>query len=143
MIDGIVTALKADATLNAIHAGRVYPYDVRRFGWEAEPGAFGPYGTIQPLIMVDDAGFSRAPFSHTAARRLLVYVWCWASRTTAGRVAVRLMAERVDVLLHGWQDSETGSQVFPTFRLGEQSDDEAVFDRVDVQAGAIAPVARF
>lgn len=143
MIDGIVTALKADTALNVIHGGRVYPYDVRRIGWEAEPGAFGPYDTIQPLIMVDDAGFSRIPFSHTAARRSLIYVWCWASRTQAGRSAVRQMAERVDVLLHGWQDTETGAQVFPSFRLGEQSDDEAVFDRVDVQAGAIAQVARF
>lgn len=143
-VAAIVTALKADATIYSLVNTRVTDRDIRQTGWERTSAYFDADGVIRATLMVDDTGSTRPAFGHTAERLETVYVWGFAPRTTDGRADLADMMARVETLFHGWQVPATGAQAFPTFRLGQQSDDAgAVFDRVTLTLGGVLAVSSY
>lgn len=142
MIAALVATLMDDLVIASVVEGRAYPYDIRRTGLDAHPEVFDGYGMIRPYLSVDDTGWTRPAFGHSASRLRQVQVWGFAPRTDPGRQALTTLMDRVGTVLYGWQDPATGTQVFPAFRLGEQADDQAVFARVDLIGGGVANLIR-
>jgi hypothetical protein len=143
-VAAIAAALKADATVAGIVAGRVTDHDIRRSGWEASPTFFDGDGVIRPTLMVDDSGAVRPPFGHPAERLATVYVWGFAPDTPAGRASLATLMTRVEVLLHRWQVPDTGALALPAARLGQQRDDAgAIFDRITVALSGVLAVTDF
>lgn len=143
-VDAIVTALKADATIFSLVNTRVTDEDIRQTGWERNSAYFDADGVIKSVLMVDDTGSTRPAFGHAAERTETVYVWGFAPRTNDGRDDLAAMLARVETLFYGWQVPTTGAVAFPTFRLGQQSDDQgAVFDRVTLSIAGVLAVATY
>lgn len=136
----IADFLRADTELADTATGGIYDVDVRRTGWESAPDAFDePYGDLKPLLMVDDAGAVKEPFGSPVDAGT-VYVWGMGPRTEQGRADVAAMLVRALVLLHRWQGTD-GTTLFRASRLGMQSDDDGVFDRIALKAASVPPVA--
>ena len=140
-IADIVAALGADTTIAAVAGSRVYDRDVRRVGWESVD-AFDADNDLLPLLMVDDAGASRAAFG-SPIEAGMVYVWAYAARTDAGRTAVATLMERVIAVMDGAQLGSPGPMVRWAGRLGLQDDDDAVFDRTTLQVAGVLATQRW
>lgn len=141
LVTRLMYALQASSVISGYATGGIYDRDLRRSGSGATPFAFDADGDIKPTVMVDDAGDVREPFSHTAHYQGLVYIWIFAGRSTKGEDQVEELARRVRHALYQWQDAETGAQVFPAGRLGMQSDDQAVFDRLQLTYSGVLPLS--
>ena len=140
----IAADLAADPVIAGIVNGRITDRDIRRTGWERNSTYFDTDGFIRPSLMVDDAGDLRPPFGHTAEMLATVYVWGFAPRTTAGRTALDTLMARTQVLMHRWQDPDTGAMALPSGRLGQQTDDtDAVMDRVELSVSGVLAVNNF
>lgn len=134
-------ALQATPTITARATGGIYDRDLRRSGSGATPFAFDADGDIKPTLMVDDAGDVREPFSHTAHYQGLVYVWIFAGRSAKGEDQIDDLLGRVRSAFYQWQDKDTGAMLFPAGRLGMQSDDQAVFDRLAFTYSGVLPLS--
>lgn len=142
-IADIVAALSADATIAGVAGTRIYDRDVRRVGWESLiDEAFDEDGDLLPLLMVDDAGASRSAFG-SPIEAGLVYVWAYAARTDSGRAAIATLMERVLAVMDGLQLGSPGPMVRWAGRLGQQDDDDAVFDRTTLQVAGVLATQRW
>ena len=132
-------ALTAVPLITSYATGGIYDRDLRRTGAGMTP-AYDQFGDVQPTLMVDDAGDVREPFSHTAHYQGLLYIWVFAARAK-GEDEVQELTRRVRHTLYQWQDPDTGALLLPSARLGLQSDDEAVFDRLTFTYSGVLPLA--
>ena len=140
-------ALDATSAVKTYATGGIYDRDIRRTGSGSTPFAYDPDGDLYPTVMVDDAGDVREPFSHTAAYQGLLYIWVFASRSTKGETQVAELTRRIRHSLYGWQDRDpvngTGALLFPNSRLGMQSDDQAIFDRLAFTVSGVFTLAQY
>ena len=134
--------LANDATVIANCANRVLPFDIRTAG----PDAYGP-GALIPVvsengfqlctICVDDQGGVPPPFAPLGAEQDRIVVWIFDEWSATGRARIDLLAARVKVLLHLYQEPSSKAIVRWTGRLGIQPDplpDTGALDQVTFSA---------
>lgn len=134
-----------DATVVSQCSNRIFGYDVRTAG----PNDHGP-GALIPIvsdrgfqlctICVDDQGSIQPPFAPSGAEQDRVVVWILDEWSAAGRSRIDLLAARIKVLLHRYQDPGTKAMVTWTGRLGIQPDplpDTGAMDQVTFAASRI------
>ena len=142
MATSVLNALTAVTSITSRATGGIYDRDLRRSGtMQTSPAYDTATGLLKPSLMIDDAGTVREPFSHTAHYQGLFYIWVFAARTVKGEVDVRELTRRVQHTLYQWQEPSTGALLLPTMRLGMQSDDEAVFDRLSFSYSGVFPLS--
>ena len=141
----ITRALTQTQSVVSDATGGIYDRDLRRTGSGATPLAFDADGDILPTVMVDDAGDVREPFSHRGAVQGTVYVWVFAGRSVKGEEQVEDLIRKIRGVLLGWRDTDptygAGAELVPIARLGLQSDDQAMFDRLAFSYAAFLPNA--
>jgi len=120
LADRVVTLLKADSVIAAICGNRVYPEDVRMAGPDAYPDAKTRAGYWLPTLAVDDGGGVAAPFGPSGAYQDRLTVWAFGEHNR--RPDIALLMDRVRVLLHRWQDTDSRAVLAFADRLGYQPD---------------------
>lgn len=142
MATAVKNVLTGITSITTYATGGIYDRDLRRSGtMRTSPAYDATSGMLKPSLMIDDAGTVREPFSHTAHYQGLLYIWVFAARTVAGEGQVRELTRRVQHTLYQWQEPDTGALLLPTMRLGMQSDDEAVFDRLTFTYSGVMPLS--
>ena len=142
MAGAVVNVLSVVTSITTYATGGIYDHDLRRTGAMQTSPAFDPVtGTLRPTLMVDDAGTVREPFGHTAHYQGLLYIWVFAARSNAGEGKVNELTRRVQHTLYQWQEPTTGALLLPSARLGMQSDDAAVFDRLTFTYSGVFPLS--
>lgn len=137
--------LANDATVISNCANRVFAYDIRTAGPDANgPGAVIPTVTENGYqlctICVDDQGGVPPPFGPSGAEQDRIVVWIFDEWSVAGRARIDLLAARVKVLLHLYQEPSSKAIVRWTGRLGIQRDpipDTGALDQVTFSASRI------
>lgn len=126
-------------------SNRVFGYDIRTAG----PDSHGPSDTIPTVsdkgfqlctICVDDQGGVPPPFAPLGAEQDRIVVWILDEWSAAGRARIDLLAARVKVLLHLYQEPSSKAMVRWTGRLGIQRDpipDTGALDQVTFAASRI------
>lgn len=120
-VDAITAALRADPVIAGLATGGVFDYDIRRSN---ETLPVDANGDVLPVVVIDDAGGGRDPFSRASGVFSdRVMVWMFAPMNRPGRVAIEELTARVLTVLHLWQDPLTGTVVMKGDRLGVQTTD--------------------
>ncbi len=143
LADRVVTLLKADSVIAATFAGRAYPEDVRIAGPNAYPEARTPAGYWLPTLAVDDGGGVAAPFGPSGAYQDRLTVWAFGEHNR--RPDIALLMNRVRVLLHRWQDTDSRALLVVSDRLGYQPDpppDTGGMDRITFAVNGVVVGAR-
>lgn len=141
MATAVKNVLTTVTSITTRATGGIYDRDLRRTGAGRTPAAYDADGDLKPSLMIDDAGTTREPFSHTAHYQGLLYIWVFAGRSVKGENQVRDLTSRVNHTLYHWQEPTTGAMLLPAMRLGMQSDDEAVFDRLTFTYSGVMPLS--
>lgn len=141
MATAVKNVLTGVYSITSYATGGIYDRDLRRTGAGMTPVAYDSDGDLKPTLMIDDAGTTREPWSHTAHYQGQLYIWVFAGRSVKGEGQVRELARRVQHTLYQWQEPDTGALLLPTMRLGMQSDDEAVFDRLTFTYSGVFPLS--
>lgn len=141
MATAVLNALTSVYSITSLSTGGIYDHDLRRTGSMRTPNAYDADGDLKPTLMIDDAGTVREPFSHTAHYQGQLYIWVFAGRSVKGEDAVNELTRRVNHTLYQWQEPTTGAMLLPAMRLGMQSDDEAVFDRLTFTYAGVMPLS--
>jgi hypothetical protein len=122
MASHVAARLVQDTQIVSYTGSRVYAHDIRLDGPDAHPEIVGPYGFLQPHIVVDDAGGGAAPFGPSAAYQDIIHVWIFAESGTTGRTAIEALTARVLVRLHRWQEANTKALLMFATRTGYVAD---------------------
>lgn len=141
-VDAITAALQGDVVITALATGGVHDRDLRRSN---ETLPVDANGDVLPLLMVDDTGGGRDPFSRASGVFSdRVMIWIFAPMHRLGRLAIEAITDRVLTVLHGWQDPLTGTVVMQGDRLGVQTTDapdQSYMDRLTLKCQGVANVA--
>lgn len=141
----IADLLRADPMIGPLAIGGVYDHEIRTTGYDALPAITGPASTIRTFVIVDDGGEYASPFIPFMTPEQVI-IRAFATRSTTGRKDVATIMERSRYLLDGWQDDETGTQVFFANRLGQQIDDAldgSVSDRMTCTLATVVASRRW
>jgi hypothetical protein len=140
--------LANDSTVASQCSNRVFAFDIRKSG----PNAYGPDSAIPVVsdvgfqlctICIDDIGSIAPALSPLGATQDRVAVWIFDEWSAAGRSRIDLLADRVRVLLHLYQEPTTRALLTWTGRLGIQPDpppataaiDQVTFNAIYVPIG--------
>lgn len=148
LTERIADVLKLDTVIATHCADRVYPFDIRQAGPQASATAEDASGFLYPTICVDDQGGARNAFAFSGTTEDTIAVWIMAERgyDGSGTGIIEAVANRVMVLMHGWQDGPTKTYLTYASRLGQQYDpapDTGVIDRVTFRAASVLLTAQF
>lgn len=121
--------LLADTTIQNLADQRVFDTDYRVSGWNSAPvDVLDQDGLMQPSIVVTDGTVARPIGVFDTARTAQIMVWTFANRSPHGADAVASMMDRVETLLHHWQDPTNRDFYVFTSRQGRQFVEDGVMD---------------
>ncbi|MDQ3541385.1 MAG: hypothetical protein M3440_11920 [Chloroflexota bacterium] len=113
--------LLQDAVVVSNVADRVFDFDIRLAGPDAVSPR-GPAGFLATHIIVDDAGGVAAPLAASGAYLDRVVITIIAEGSATGRQQIEILAQRLRVLLHRWQEPNSKAFLAYSDRSGISPD---------------------